>query len=315
MDIGMEFGDAQLGGGKGGEDVFDLGEVEKKGARMKLDHGNEDASDSDEEPTSKRHRTQDTRESDLDSEDEREAKADYLERELDGLYDQYRERMSERDKKWKVRESRMKDAKREAWSGITEKGGSDDENGGSSDDGEESEEGGWDKVQEAKERAGEDSSSDDDEDDMPPVSKRQKTDSAKPVSKSLLTKLEDRKPSTSKAAQVWFGQDLFKGVADLDNIEDDVADTTEDVDMDEDASDEVLSLPLTVRGLRTLLIHMRSRPVPKMSGKTMTMTTTVSRSFRKKMMIPKCGMLKMRTKTKSGIKRFKVRLSSVSSIY
>lgn len=258
MDIGQEFADAQLALGE--DEVFDLGEVEKKGMRLRdidasSSSSSEDEADSDEDAAM------------LDSDDERERKAQQLEGALDGMYDTYRQRMAERDAKWKAREAREKDKKNDAWAGIRK--GSDDESSSDDDsDGEgvssrkiasritagnivdddgESEEGGWDTVQAAKSRndanSDSDSDSDSEEDDIKekqilPSNKRRK---AADGSATLITTLDDGKSTLkpSKAAQVWFSQDVFKGIGNLDDINDE--DDEEDPDATEDESSTVES--------------------------------------------------------------------------
>ncbi|KDQ19937.1 hypothetical protein BOTBODRAFT_62314 [Botryobasidium botryosum FD-172 SS1] len=233
MDIGMEFDDAQLRGGMGADDVFDLGQAEKGGVEGDVtDRGSDgDGSDSDDDTKGQ---AGDQSKEFLDSDEEREARIKGLEGDMDEMYDAYRERMAARDAKWKVRESRLKDEKRQAWGGIEKKEGSDSEEEG---DEEDSEEGGWDRVQEAKARADEGSDSEwgseaGSDDEEVPSPKRRKV-AANSKSKSLVTKLVDPKAKVqaSKAARIWFGQDVFAGVADIDDIED-------DGDEDEESADE-----------------------------------------------------------------------------
>ncbi|KAG9078267.1 AdoMet-dependent rRNA methyltransferase spb1 [Ceratobasidium sp. 370] len=196
LDIGMEFTDNALKG-----DVFDLSGVDGKGVTAKDD-------DSSDEGGSKDWRETTTRVAGLEDE-------------LDGLYEQYRERMAERDFKFKAKESRQKDKSREEWSGIR-KGDDEDEE----ESGEESGEGGWDVAQAAKDRGDEgESSSDEDEGGLPAAKRRKVGD--KNEKERLITRLEEPKPqgAASKAAQVWFSQALFKDVA---NVED------EDEEGDED---------------------------------------------------------------------------------
>ncbi|CAE6437970.1 unnamed protein product [Rhizoctonia solani] len=199
LDIGMDFKDDALKG-----DVFDLGEAD--GRRV------DDESDSESEPEKKEENVGGEKLEEDDSEDDR------LEDELDGLYDQYRERLAERDLKFKAKEAKRKDQSREEWGGIKK-----DEDGSEDEDSDEGE-GGWDATLAAKDD-GEESSSDE-EDDEPVAIKKQKTDQGT----KLITKLEEPKVKASKAAQVWFSQDLFKGMADA--VED------EDEDEQEDESEE-----------------------------------------------------------------------------
>lgn len=223
----MEQTDAALGIGQ--DDVFDLGNAErgmkKRGALAKY-VGNKDEADTDsDEDESNEDEDADV----VDSEEEKERKIAGLEAELDGLYDAYKERMTERDAKFKAQEARLKNKHREEWSGIGQKGSDDDDSDG--------EEGGWERMAEVK-GADDDSSTDDDSDEeevMTPGKKRKRIgpSTLKVISKKtrLVTKLDD--PKTSLATQLWFGQDVFAGVDGLDNIEED-----EDA-MDEDEEESV----------------------------------------------------------------------------
>lgn len=229
MDIGMEQTDAALGIGQ--EDIFDLGDAErglKKGGVSKFAVRGEEDSESEEEA--------EVNESDyeaLDSDEEREKKTRSLEADMDGLYDAYRERLAERDSKFKVKEARKKNKEREEWHGIKEDGsGSEDED---------SEEGGWDEVQQAKGRNDSSSSDEDsDEDSDEPMDaigkKRSRPREAAEREKKkprLVSKLEDPKTSASasRATDLWFSQDIFNGLDPLDDIRDE-----ESVESDDDAS-------------------------------------------------------------------------------
>ncbi|KAG8932073.1 AdoMet-dependent rRNA methyltransferase spb1 [Tulasnella sp. 418] len=231
MDIGMEFQDRALGGGADIHDVFDLGEAEKKGVRTAIER-NEDGEESETESSQEEEKDDDDEEG-LDSEDEKERKLEGLEAELDGLYDSYRTKVAERDTKWRVKEARRKDKDRdEKWGGIGQ--GDQSEDSGSDEDGED-EHGGWEDMQAAKEHDEESDSEDDEssayehEQDYAPPTKRRKiagggSATRNPVKdKPLVTKLNglNPRPSTSKAAQVWFSQDIFNGVGDLSDMTDD----------------------------------------------------------------------------------------------
>jgi AdoMet-dependent rRNA methyltransferase SPB1 len=235
MDIGMEQHDASLGFGQ--DDVFDLTGAErgmrKKGGVTMLVGDGEDVPKSDQSEVEDG--DEDDDEDMLDSDEEREIKVAGLEAELDGMYDMYQERMKERDAKFKVKEARKKSGLLEEWNGIKEKG-SDDEDSNSE------EEGGWEKLEEAKAKAGDDSSSDESDDDEETVTigeKRRRNEPVAPSAKrvKLLTKLEDPKSAaqTSRAAHVWFSQDVFAGMDDLDNVEDD---EDEGVPMDDEAEED-----------------------------------------------------------------------------
>lgn len=241
MDIGMEQHDASLGFGQ--DDVFDLTGAEKG---MRANGGVTSLigimPESDESEAGDEDGDEDEDEKMLDSDEERERMVAGLEAELDGMYDMYQQRMRERDAKFKVKEARKQNGQLEEWNGITQKD-SDDEDSEIEDG-----EGGWEKMEEAKEMAGDDSSSDDsDEDDVDETSapgrKRRRKEPAAPSSKRvrLLTKLEEPKSAAqaSRAAQVWFSQDVFAGMGNLDNIEDDQdKDKDQDISMDDQAEDE-----------------------------------------------------------------------------
>ncbi|KAJ7103421.1 FtsJ-domain-containing protein [Mycena belliarum] len=234
LDIGMEQHDASLGGQ---EDFFDLGGAEtglrKRGGLAALgdDDGDSDSEDAASDTES---------ESVLDSDEERLRKVNGLEAEMDGLYDAYRDRMRERDAKFKVKESREKNAEREEWLGIKQP----IDVGSDSDE----EEGGWDKMEVAKERTGDASSSDDsdsseeEEEDAPPTRKRSRTgpEPVKPSKRAkLVTNLREpkTKATASKAASVWFSQDVFTGMDEELDIGDDDPDDEMSVDGD-DANSE-----------------------------------------------------------------------------
>lgn len=168
-----------------GEDMFDLGtgenEVKRKGMKGKgLAELVKDTDGMDEEEQVESE--EEDEDEYLSSDDEREAKTAYLEGELDGLYDAYKERMNERDAKWKVKQARLQDRNRDAWHGIRDEDEDGENDGivkvqghgvgqadggagaGGEDDGEESEEGGWDLVASHKAKIGEEVDSDDDSD-------------------------------------------------------------------------------------------------------------------------------------------------------
>ncbi len=207
LDIGLEQHDASLGIGQ--DDIFDLETTEnhlrRRGylARFANGEGSDDddieAGQNGDEPEA------------LDSDEEKERKLQGLETELDGLYDAYQVRLRERDAKFKVKEAREKNAHREEWGGIK---GSEDEDS----DEESGSEGGYDTLHRVKDD--DDESSDDETDiDDAPSKKRRRTDDAPDGSKKsrLVTKLQE--PS-NQAASVWFSQDVFANMDNLDNISD-----------------------------------------------------------------------------------------------
>lgn len=205
LDIGLDFADDALKG-----DVFDLTRADGKGVAS--DNEN-DTTDEDEDEVDGQGKAEGEGEDEAEeSEDDGERKVAGLEDELDGLYEQYRERMAERDLKFKAKESRQKDKSREEWGGIRKDEDGEDESDGDS-------EGGWDVAQAAKGRGEDDASSGEDsesEEESRAVKKRKMEGGRK-----LVTKLEEPKAkgAASKAAQVWFSQDLFKGVEGGDSDE------------------------------------------------------------------------------------------------
>lgn len=243
LDIGLEQHDDSLGLGQ--EDIFDLGGTErdmrKRGGVLRLIGEDGDVlADSDEDSDEEEGVEDDEV---LDSEEERDKKTQELEAEMDGMYDAYQERMRERDAKFKVKESREKNSEREEWHGIQ-----DHDSGGESE-----EEGGWDKVQQAKRNAGTESSSDEDSSDeeeekQAPRKRRRDEESSRAPNTSkrvrLVTKLEEPKTvaSTSKAAQVWFSQDVFTGM-ELDDIEDESEEEEEAEGSEMDVDEEEVQNP------------------------------------------------------------------------
>ena len=266
-------GDASLAG----EDMFDLGtgenEVRRKGMKGKgLADLVKDTDGMDEEEAEESDEDEDDDEY-LSSEDEREAKTAHLEGELDGLYDAYKERMHERDAKWKVKQARLQDRNRDAWHGIRNED-EDGENDGivkvqghgvgqngleaGVDEGEESEEGGWDLVASHKAKIGEEVDSDDDSDSehsgdeegAPRVKKVRlalpghatSAAAAKAMAmasqskKNLVTNLgaDVEQAEMSRQAQVWFDQSIFKDVGDLADLDE----GEEEEDEEEDSEDE-----------------------------------------------------------------------------
>ena len=225
MDIGMEQQDAALGLGQ--EDFFDLGRTENglrksSSVRFLTDDNGDLIVESDDEG--------DEQDRDADvMEDETEEKLRNLEVELDGLYEAYQGRLRERDTKFKVNESRRKNAEREEWNGIQEQGGK----------GSESEEGGWDEIQDAKYHDSGSSSGDSDSEDAP-GRKRKRSENVVTNSKRprLITDLKQPafEKTSNAAAQIWFSQDVFTGLEDLNSPSD--SDGTDNAELDDDASDD-----------------------------------------------------------------------------
>ncbi|KAL1697293.1 Spb1 C-terminal domain-containing protein [Schizophyllum commune] len=240
LDIGMEQADASLGGQ---DDFFDLDEVERnrKGARRlaKSSMDDEDA-DSDEAPE------EDEEEEELvDSEEERERRTRALENDMDGMYTAYRQRLRERDAKFKAKEARMNNPDREeTWQGIKEVA-SDEE------DDSDAEGAGWAAREQRKFADAEDSSDESDiDDDDEPSTKRRRTDngSQRMGKGKLVQSLEGPKMPESQAAKIWFSQDVFAGIDDdvedeEEESEESEEDEDEDVDMEEGEEEEGPATP------------------------------------------------------------------------
>lgn len=191
LDIGLEQNDASLSMGQ--DDMFDLvdtqRELRKKGGISKLASDDEMPSDEEEEEV------EGSDEEIIGSEEERERRVLVLEADLDSMYDAYREKMKERDAKYRVAEARKEKGQLEEWSGLK------DENEVESGD-DSSEDGGWEEMAAAKEIG--DSSDESDYDEPTPGQKRKRPN---PASRKHV----DVQPP-SRAAQVWFSQDIFKEV-------------------------------------------------------------------------------------------------------
>ena len=222
LDIGLEQYDASLGIGQ--EDIFDLGGAEqdlRKGRGVSELVGE----DSDVSDTELEGETPSDRE-DVDATDETERKVAGLEDELDQLYNAYQQRLRERDAKAKVKQARQTNPERRAeWHGVKEDSDEEEEE----DEGE-GDIGGWENMQRTKQDPSDHSSSDDESDsDSEPLNRerrKRRLDSEDNVNVSpkrlrLVTSLEDRRVgATSRAAQVWFSQDVFSGIEGLGDVED-----------------------------------------------------------------------------------------------
>jgi len=258
----------------GGEEVFDLGEGEREAKRQGRSDDlhaaliDEDGMSEDEAESSEE---EETDLDELDSDEERERRLGALEGQLDGLYDEYKERMIERDAKWKAKEARAKDRNYDSWHGIQE--GSDEDDGvektfragparaprrGDADEEEEvSDDGGWDLLAQQKAKLGEEVDSSDSEDEQPRVVKRKaangwddEDDEVVPSApakrgRGLVTSLTEKeeRAQMSRQAQVWFDQSVFKGVGDLaaldgEDEEEEDADVEDGDDEDEDMGAE-----------------------------------------------------------------------------
>ena len=194
LDIGLEQNDASLSMGQ--DEVFDLVNTQKelrnKGGISKLASDEEMPSDEEEE-------VQEMERSDdevVDSEEDRQRRLSVLEAELDSMYNAYREKLKEKDAKYRVVEARKKNGQLDEWSGL--KGKNDVESGDDS-----SEDGGWEEMAAAKD-IGDPSSDESDYDEPTSGQKRKRSNSA-------FRKRDDVQPP-SRATQVWFSQDIFKEV-------------------------------------------------------------------------------------------------------
>ncbi|KAJ0360708.1 hypothetical protein COL154_007294 [Colletotrichum chrysophilum] len=186
MDIGME-----QSGPLGPDSMFALKTVDKAGGVNKIAKGRMAILKENE----KKKQEQDSGisyGSDDDSEDEAE---DRLERELDGMYDQWKERKSAADAKWRAKRAR-EEHNDEEWEGVSADEQSDSD-------------------EEFEIESGSDDESDEDEDD-----------GDKPLVTDLDNTAEDG--DLSKRARNFFSQDIFKDIPGvLDKPEDDGMDGVE----------------------------------------------------------------------------------------
>ncbi|KAH8835197.1 FtsJ-domain-containing protein [Flagelloscypha sp. PMI_526] len=231
MDIGLEQQDMSLGGQ---EDLFDLGDADRRlrsRRSVKTALGGEGLDDQDSDDDTAMDQDALDEDEALDSEEESRRRAQVLEQELDGLYDEYQDRLKERDAKYKVKKAREQNKEREEWKGIKALG-----DGSSSEeesDLEDEEGGGWDHVQNLK--AGVDDSSDDSsdsDDDTPPRAKRKLDSSTSKPTKTAPP------ADIGQAAKVWFSQDLFKD-AGLDDISEGDEDEEESEDTESESDEDI----------------------------------------------------------------------------
>jgi AdoMet-dependent rRNA methyltransferase SPB1 len=216
LDIGLEQTDAVLGYGQ--EDVFDLESAERITRRM----GSPDFTETDDQDSDIEQRKDDNSSDDeaLHTDGEQNSRMQALENDLDGLYETYRERLAERDAKYKVRMARQDDKRREEWSGI-------DKNKAQGDTDEEDEDGGWDEMEQRKAAESDSDFSSADEDELSSsqsLSKRRRPRQQETSRKKarLLTSLEEpqTKIQTSKKTDVWFSQDIFGRLGHLSEDDD-----------------------------------------------------------------------------------------------
>lgn len=248
-----------------GEEMFDLGEGERENRTGRsIEDAVRDADGMSESEASEASEEEDDDEV-LSSDEERERRTAALEGTLDDLYDTYKERKSEQDAKWKVKQQRLKDRNYDAWHGIQEGSDSEDDGvdkgyrsgmvraprrGDADEEEEESEgEGGWDIVANQKAQdydSDSDSDSDAEADTDAPKKKKAKVTirdprPVAPQQKKLLTSLsrDDSREKMSRQAQVWFDQGVFKDVGDLAALDgDDEEDEDEEMDEDDESDDD-----------------------------------------------------------------------------
>jgi AdoMet-dependent rRNA methyltransferase SPB1 len=242
LDIGLEQSDAALNLGQ--DDIFDLEHTERSMKHknridfMTDNDGDVLIEDEDGEGTTARYGGEDGDDSILDEEEERERKVAELEAEMDGLYDSYRERLQERDAKFKVKEQRKRRAEKEEWHGVEKE----------KEDGSDSEEseGGWDLVQNRKLEVGSDSDDSESESEevmLKPNKKRNAYAEEGRTSKRRKLVPDLAPKPMGKTSSVWFQQDVFAGVGDLDVGEDeddemDALSEHEDSGMEVDGGDD-----------------------------------------------------------------------------
>ena len=223
LDIGLEQTDAGLGHGQ--EDVFDLESAERIPGRI----GSPDFTDTDDQDNDIEQGKDDNSSDDeaLHTDGEQNSRMQALENDLDGLYETYRERLADRDAKYKVRMARQDDKRREEWSGIDkgEAQGDTDEEGG----------GGWDEMEQRKAAESDsDFSSADEEDELSSsqsISKRKRPHQQETSRKKtrLLTSLKEpqTKIQSSIKTDVWFSQDIFDELGHLSEDDDEEATSPE----------------------------------------------------------------------------------------
>ena len=215
LDIGLEQTDALLGHGQ--EDMFNLESAERMPRRI----GSPDFTDTDDQSSDIEQKKDDNSPDDeaLHTDGEQNDRMHALEIDLDDLYETYRERLAERDAKYKVRMARQDNKRREEWSGI-------DKDKAQGDTDEEVEGGGWDEMEQRKAAESDSDSSSLGEDELSSSqssSKRKRPRQQETYRKKarLLTSLEEPQTAfqSSIKSNVWFSQDIFDG---LDHLREDV---------------------------------------------------------------------------------------------
>jgi AdoMet-dependent rRNA methyltransferase SPB1 len=236
LDIGLEQHDAAL---SIGQDVFDLGEAEKRmSEKAQLQWLNDDGLEVLDSGESDGGNVSDGKEdADLSPDEEQDRRVGELEAELDQLYDSYKDRLRERDAKFKAKEERAKNKEREKeWNGIQVP---DDEGVESGDSG------GWSVAQRNKfdsdDTSSDESSDDEDqgrgegEDSLAGQKRLQPSrNSALPPAKRqrLVKTLESSSKPSNAAARLWFSQDVFSGFDNTDDLNLDEEDQEEELDED-----------------------------------------------------------------------------------
>ncbi|TIB79037.1 hypothetical protein E3Q23_00550 [Wallemia mellicola] len=223
IDIGLEQDqhlddDVYIPDQKSKGDIFDLKHTQKHLKGRNIDEIEEDEGSSEEEPEVAKFE---------DAYEDEEDKLDRLEAQMDGMYETYQEKLGEKDRKHQIKEARRKDKNREAWGGIPRRGDDDEESeesAGEEEEEEEESEGEYGYEAKEKHRMQLDQDSSDEE---------EVGTSKKPAKKSKV----DRKTQDEAAANVWFGNPLFK---DVDGIaeESDEEEEEEASVMEEDEDEE-----------------------------------------------------------------------------
>lgn len=244
MDIGMDLQDEAL---HGGEEFFDL---VNGGAHKRVAAGEEAGLSESEESVG-----EESEDDELEAEERRKRR---LEAEMDGMYEEYQNKVSERDAKHRAREARKKNEHNDEWYGFTKDNNEEDE-------GEESEEGGYELFNKRKE-VEETYDTDDEEDDADEREEEEEREAARRAAREraldrgqgpnfedhdlpmddeeedveqLVQSLEsgkDKAARQSREAAIWFDNPLFKGMQGLD--EDDDEDDDEDEDDEEEEEEE-----------------------------------------------------------------------------
>ncbi|KAJ3570254.1 hypothetical protein NP233_g4529 [Leucocoprinus birnbaumii] len=241
LDIGLEQSDAALGVGQ--DDVFDLVETEKgMNTRNQVHWLDDEALEVTDSENDDSEGAEEIDEDVLSSDEERDRRVGGLEAELDGLYDAYKDRLRERDAKFRAKEERSKNKEREKeWGGIQNEKDSDEESTDS--------EGGWDVSQRNKARDDDSSSEDetsDEEGEGGNIATNRKRirilkDSTLPSAKRqrLVNTLEPLSKPSSAATRLWFSQDLFSGLDGADNFQEDeeVEENMDEADSPSEESD------------------------------------------------------------------------------